>query len=220
MAHSSPRTAGLELEIALWDAGKRHLFGLDEAGRGAWAGPVAAGAVCLPHRPDLTEILRGVYDSKQLRPGQRERLAGTIRQHALSWGVGFASPAEIDELGIVPATCLAMRRALDQARLSAASPAPDHLLVDSLVCPDFSIPFQAFTRGDARSLSIAAASILAKVARDALMADLALEFPGYGFEIHKGYGTARHRTALTALGPCEQHRRTFRPVRAQIERLL
>lgn len=220
MAHGVPKTASLSLEIDLWNAGKHHLYGIDEAGRGAWAGPVAAGAVCLPCRNDIDRALLGVNDSKQLSGRQRMHLADTIKQQALCWGVGFASAAEIDALGIVAATCLAMKRALDHALTLHDAPTPDHLLVDSIPCQSFSYPFYSLVKGDSRSLSIAAASILAKVSRDALMVDLAADFPAYGFDIHKGYGTALHRAALDRSGPCDQHRRSFQPIRAHFERLL
>jgi len=220
MAHVSLKTASLSLEIDLWTAGKQHVFGIDEAGRGAWAGPVAAAAVCLPPRADLNQALRGVTDSKQVSARRRILLADVIKQHAVCWGIGFASAMEIDAIGIVPATCLAMRRALDQALAQDNAPTPDHLLIDAIHCIQFGFPFQALVKGDSRSLSIAAASILAKVSRDALMTNLAVDFPGYGFEIHKGYGTARHQAALQRSGPCALHRRSFRPLRDQLERLL
>lgn len=198
----------LNFEQSLWSAGVTGVAGLDEAGRGAWAGPVAAAAVVLPPQPDLLGELSGVRDSKQMTPRQRQLWAGRIRELAWGWGVGFAAAAEIDELGILPATRLAMSRALAQLNLP-----PQHLLIDALRLPEVSLPQQALIKGDGRVLSIAAASVLAKTARDALMVELEGEYPGYGFARHKGYGTAYHRAALSQLGPCPQHRRSFAPLR-------
>ncbi|MCX7976869.1 MAG: ribonuclease HII, partial [Bellilinea sp.] len=175
----------------------------------AWAGPVAAAAVILPaDAPTLLQRLHGVRDSKQMTPSQREAWAEMIRQAAAYWGVGEASHAEIDQYGIVAATRLAMQRALQ-----ACGIAPAHLLIDALRLPEVSIPQTALVRGDRQSLSIAAASVLAKTARDAWMRAQEEHFPGYGFAAHKGYGTARHRAALERLGPCPLHRRSFAPVK-------
>jgi ribonuclease HII len=200
-----PPDPTLDLEKSLWQAGVVHIAGLDEAGRGAWAGPVAAAAVILP--PDCAQTLSGVRDSKQMTARQRAQSAILIRQQAIAWGVGMASVFEIDELGIVPATRLAMQRALDALHLT-----PQHLLIDALRLPTLSIPQTALIKGDRRSLSIAAASVLAKTSRDALLCELEHNFPGYGFAQHKGYGTAAHRTALAHLGACPQHRQSFQPV--------
>ncbi len=198
----------LTYERRLWDAGYQRVAGLDEAGRGAWAGPVVAAAVILaPGDPQLTTHLAGVRDSKTLSPARREALLEVIQCHALAWGIGAMPPATIDELGIVPAT----RRAMALA-LQALSPPPDYLLVDHLSLPDLAIPQQGLPKGDAKVLSIAAASIVAKVSRDRLMVDLGDRFPGYGFERHKGYGTVLHQAALTTLGPTSIHRLSFAPL--------
>jgi ribonuclease HII len=203
-----PPLPTLEFEQSLWQAGVFPTAGLDEAGRGAWAGPVAAAAVILPpDDADLLKHLHGVRDSKQMTARAREGFAAVIRETALAWGVGFASVEEIETHGIVPATRLAMMRALQECALS-----PRHLLIDALRLPDIALPQTSLIKGDARSLSIAAASVLAKTARDPLMRDLARQYPQYGFEVHKGYGTARHRRALQQWGPCPLHRRTYRPV--------
>lgn len=210
-----PKTASLACELALWSEGCRAVYGLDEAGRGAWAGPVVAAAVCLPCGEErLSGALQGVNDSKQLRPAARERLAGVIPGVCAAWGVGEASAVEIDALGILPATQLAMRRALDGA--VAGGPAPDHLLLDAMRWNWNNTPITPLIHGDARSLSIAAASILAKVHRDRLMTALDAVHPGYGFAAHKGYGTEAHQRALAQHGPCPAHRRSFAPLRAAL----
>lgn len=197
----------LSLERQLWENGCRLVAGLDEAGRGAWAGPVFAAVVVLPPFVDAETALHGVRDSKQMTPHQREQWAEKIRGFAAYWGVGEASCSEIDQHGIVPATRLAMQRALQASGIT-----PCHLLIDALRLPMLNIPQTALIRGDQRSLSIAAASVLAKTARDAWMRAQEDNFPGYGFAAHKGYGTARHRAALEALGACPLHRHSFRPV--------
>lgn len=199
----------LAYEQALWADGYRRVAGLDEAGRGAWAGPVVAAAVILP--PDDTALagsLAGVRDSKTLTAARREALLNVIQQHALAWGVGAVPPGEIDALGIVPSTRQAMALALQ-----ALSPEADYLLIDYLTLPEFTLPQHSLPKGDARVLSIAAASIVAKVSRDRMMVELDARFPGYGFARHKGYGTAQHRTALESLGPRSIHRFSFAPVR-------
>ena len=207
-----PAAPDLMHEEALWQQGVHWVCGIDEAGRGAWAGPVAAGAVILPQEgkpgSSLVDRLSGVRDSKQMTPVQREKWAAVIRSEASAWGVGLASHEEIDRLGIVPATRLAVRRALDALRL-----APEYLLVDYLELPEILLPQSALVKGDARSLSIASASILAKTARDALMQELEEMYPGYGFARHKGYGTSIHLAALKRLGPCPIHRLSFAPLR-------
>jgi ribonuclease HII len=198
----------LTYESRLWDASYQRVAGLDEAGRGAWAGPVVAAAVILPPGdPGLTTHLAGVRDSKTLSSARREALLEVIQRHALAWGIGAVQPAGIDERGIVSATRMAMALALQ-----ALSPPPDYLLIDYLSLPDLSIPQQGLPKGDAAVLSIAAASIVAKVSRDRLMVDLGDRFPGYGFERHKGYGTVLHQAALTALGPTSIHRFSFAPL--------
>lgn len=200
--------AGLALEVELWAAGYRRVAGLDEAGRGAWAGPVVAAAVILPPDPDaLAPLLGRVDDSKCLSPEVRERLYDLIRAHALAVGVGSVPADEIDRVGIVPATKAAMIQAA-----GALTSTPDFLLLDYLTLPGVPWPQRGLPHGDALSLSIAAASIIAKVTRDRLMITLDSACPGYGFAQHKGYGTAGHRAALGRLGPCPLHRLSFRPV--------
>ena len=200
-----PPAPDLSFEQALWAAGVGRVAGIDEAGRGPLAGPVAAAVVILPPDPDLVARLAGVRDSKQMTPSQRQSACPRIQVTALGTAVGFAEAAEIDELGIMPATRLAAWRALQ-----ALEECPEHLLLDYLFLPEVDLPQTALIKGDRRSLSIAAASVLAKTARDARMAALEEEYPGYGFARHKGYGTASHREALRRLGPCPQHRRSFR----------
>jgi ribonuclease HII len=201
----------LSFEMPLWHSGFQFVAGLDEAGRGAWAGPVAAGAVVLPPDPQILQTLTGVRDSKQMTPLQRAKWAAKIKGNVLAWGVGFATHNEIDALGIVPATRLAMERALGEMVVS-----PDFLLVDAVHLPDIPLPQNALIKGDSRSLSIAAASVLAKTERDLLMMDLDCQFPGYGFARHKGYGTAAHRAALDDQGVTTIHRRSFAPVKVRL----
>lgn len=199
----------LEIERGLWKEGYRFVAGLDEAGRGAWAGPVVAAAVILP--PDdrgLVEHLAGVRDSKLLSAKQRETLLDTVLGCAVAWGVGAIQPAQIDKLGIVLATQRAMAEALQ-----ALSPRAEYLLIDYVRLPEVGLPQTSLPRGDGRILSIAAASILAKVSRDRIMIDLETRFPGYGFAQHKGYGTQQHRDALSRLGPSVLHRLSFQPLR-------
>ena len=192
-------------ESNLWPC-YRHIAGLDEAGRGALAGPVAVGAVILPKgKAPLLRTLTGLRDSKQMTPLERESLAPRIKAVALTWGVGFASAEEIDSYGIVPATRLAALRAL-----SALSVRPQYLLTDfRLELPELDIPQTALVRGDALCLSIAAASVLAKTARDQLMCELDSCYQGYGLGQHKGYGTPSHRSAMKRLGISAIHRRSF-----------
>ncbi|MDP3660401.1 ribonuclease HII [Phenylobacterium sp.] len=182
--------------------------GVDEAGRGPWAGPVSAAAVILHPR----RAPKGLDDSKKLTAKMRETLEVEIKAKAVAWAVGFASVEEIAELNILHATGLAMRRAVE-----ALSVAPVHALVDGNY--RFRLPCEVKTvvGGDAKSKSIAAASILAKVARDRLMAEMDAAYPGYGFAAHKGYGAPRHAEALLALGPCEIHRMSWAPVKLAIE---
>jgi ribonuclease HII len=179
--------------------------GVDEAGRGPLAGPVCAAAVILdPRRP-----IAGLDDSKRLSAARRAELEPQIQVHSLAWSLGLASVEEIDRLNILQASLLAMGRAVAQL-----DPRPLRVLVDGNRCPDFGCPAQAIVGGDGLIPAIAAASILAKVARDRLMERLELDYPGYGFARHKGYPTVEHREALGRLGPCPEHRRTFSPVRA------
>jgi ribonuclease HII len=194
----------LSFEVALWEQGVQLVAGIDEAGRGALAGPVAAAAVILPVDLGLCQELKGVRDSKQMTPRARAAWEGRLRNRAVTWGVGFASHQEIDALGIVPATRLAVQRAV-----AALSCQPQHLLVDFLRLPDLHIPQTSLVKGDARCLSIAAASVLAKTSRDALLCQLDVQYPQYGFAAHKGYGTLYHRQALAQFGPSPVHRRSF-----------
>ncbi len=203
-----PGRPDLAFEGTLWAQGIRLVAGIDEAGRGAWAGPVAAAAAVLPADPCIQQQLAGVRDSKEMTPDQRAYWAGRIRVFALDWAVGFASSQEIDCAGILPATRLAVRRAL-----AGLSYPPQYLLVDYLVLPEADLPQTPLVKGDARSLSIAAASVLAKTARDALLCQLDAQYPGYHFAAHKGYGTSAHQRALQALGPCAIHRTSFEPVK-------
>jgi ribonuclease HII len=205
-----PAWPTLEFERAWWEAGIRLVAGIDEAGRGPLAGPVAAAAVILPPDPAAAGALHGVRDSKQMTSEDRDTWAVCIRQYALSYGVGFASAGEIDALGILPATHLAVKRALECLPLP-----PQALLLDFLHLPGETRPQLSLVKGDARSLSIASASVLAKTARDGLLCELDRQYPGYGFARHKGYGTHEHREALARLGPCPIHRFTFRGVRKE-----
>ncbi|NCA87430.1 MAG: ribonuclease HII [Gammaproteobacteria bacterium] len=178
--------------------------GVDEAGRGPLAGPVTAAAVML----DPTRPIAGLADSKRLTAARREALETEIQTRALAWAVAAASPEEIDTLNILQASLLAMRRAV-----VALGRVPDLALVDGNRCPTLDCPVQAIVGGDGKVAAIAAASILAKVARDREMVRLDALYPGYGLAIHKGYPTAGHLAALRALGPCAIHRQSFRPVR-------
>jgi len=178
--------------------------GVDEAGRGPLAGPVVAAAVVL----DAQRPVDGLRDSKRLSAGQRERLAELIRARARAWCVAAAQADEIDRLNILGATHLAMQRAVAGLGMT-----PALVLVDGNRAPAFGLPTGTLVGGDALVPAISAASILAKVARDALMVRLAKDYPGYGFEIHKGYPTAAHRAALERLGPSAIHRQSFAPVR-------
>jgi ribonuclease HII len=206
---SLPDHPDLYFENKLWREGLRFVAGVDEAGRGALAGPVAAGAVVLPcDVPNLANLLDGVNDSKVMSPAEREEKAEIIQTIALGWGVGFASSVEIDRVGILPATCLAVSRALSELKLEL-----EHVLVDYLRLPDLDVPQTPLVKGDARCLSIAAASILAKTARDAVLVEMDGAYPGYYFASNKGYGTRAHRQAIAILGPCDQHRKTFSPVK-------
>lgn len=194
----------LRFEQRLWDAGIRRIAGVDEAGMSPLAGPVTAAAAILP----VGCRLRGVDDSKKLDPRTRERLALEIRDAAIAWAVAFVEPEEIDRLNIYWAGIEAMRRAV-----AALSPAPEHLLLDARHIPGLPLPQQGIVKGDQKSLSIAAASILAKTARDARMRELDAAYPGYGFARHKGYPVQEHVEALERLGPSPVHRRSFEPVR-------
>jgi ribonuclease HII len=193
-------------ESQFWNSGFLQIAGLDEAGRGALAGPVAVGAVILPNDAALlSRTLAGVRDSKQMTPLERETLAPRIKETALTWSVAFASSEEIDSQGIVQATRLAALRALHGLSLS-----PQYLLTDfRLELPQLDISQTALVKGDALCLSIAAASVLAKTARDEYMCTLDTHYQGYGLGKHKGYGTQAHRSAMKRLGISPIHRRSF-----------
>ena len=212
-----PKTASLTHERQYVRFGCRCIIGIDEAGRGPLAGPVAAAAVALPlERNDLSRLLRGARDSKTMSPAQREAVDGAIKELALAWGIGCSSAEEIDYLGIVPATKAAMQRALEQA-LAKGNIQPDCLFLDYMLWPERrDIPQVSIVNGDKHSLSIACASVIAKVWRDARMRELDALYPQYGFAQHKGYGTDAHRRALRRHGPCAEHRRSFKPVRNAI----
>jgi len=194
----------LRYETELWERGVVQVAGVDEAGMAPLAGPIVAGACLLPrdYRP------RGIDDSKQLDARARERLAEDIRRNAICWAVARAEVFEIDGINVYRAGLLALTRAV-----RGLATRPDHVLVDARKLPELGIPHTPIIHGDALSLTIAAASILAKTARDALMAELDLAHPGYGFARHKGYPTAEHFDALQRLGACPIHRRSFQPVR-------
>lgn len=194
----------LRYETPLWERGVTRIAGVDEAGMAPLAGPVVAAAVILPRafRP------RGIDDSKQVDAADRERLAFEIKAAAVCWAVGVATVEEIDTLNIYRAGLLAMRRAVEGLAV-----APEHLLIDARRLPEVKLPQQGIVHGDALSLTIAAASIVAKTTRDAMMAEYDAAHPGYGLARHKGYPTAEHFAALKALGACPLHRRSFAPVR-------
>ncbi|GAB4417757.1 MAG: hypothetical protein Kow002_04300 [Anaerolineales bacterium] len=201
-----PETPDLNHEQALWKGGFPHIAGLDEAGRGALAGPVAVGAVILPQNdPHLSRTLACSRDSKQMTHLQRERCAPIIKATALAWSVAFASADEIDQFGIVAATRLAGMRALSELKIT-----PHYLLTDyRMELPESGMPQTSLPKGDARSLSIACASVLAKTTRDAFMCALDEKFPAYGLRKNKGYGTQAHRSVLKRLGYSSIHRKTF-----------
>jgi ribonuclease HII len=194
----------LRYETALWNGGVVHVAGVDEAGMSPLAGPVAAAAVIFARGTRIPEV----DDSKRLTPEVRERLAPVIRERALAWAVAFAEPDEIDCIFIYWAGLAAMRRAIE-----ALAPTAEHLLIDARRLREVALPQQAIIKGDAKSLSIAAASILAKTARDARMRAMDDLYPGYGFAQHKGYPVRAHFRALRRLGACPIHRRSFAIVR-------
>lgn len=189
-----------EIENSLYSQQVQAICGIDEAGRGPLAGPVCAAAVILPR--DLQ--IPGLTDSKKLTDKKRRELFPVIQEHAVAFGIGLASQQEIDEINILQATFLAMQRALDQLRMR-----PDLALIDGNRETDFGIPVKTVVKGDSLSANIAAASILAKVTRDDIMIQLSKQYPEYGFEIHKGYGTKAHYAALAMHGPSAVHRRSF-----------
>ena len=193
-------SALMDLESSLHAEGFERICGVDEAGRGPLAGPVCAAAVILP--PDFA--LPGLNDSKKLSEKKRELLFPMIQEKAVAWSVAFASVEEIEELNILRATFLAMNRAI-----SGLDPRPDLALIDGNQNREIAMPSRTVVHGDARCACIAAASILAKVSRDRLMVELAKQYPQYGFEKHKGYGTKAHYEALRAYGPSPVHRPSF-----------
>ena len=209
MPQPSASRPSLRLERRFLSQGHRLIAGIDEAGRGAWAGPVVAGAVILPlDDRRLRVALRGVCDSKLLTPRERERLYERILATALAVGVGGAGPGEVDRDGLMAATRAAMQRAV-----TLLSPQPEALLLDAVdLRAEVDLPQRWLPHGEAASLSIAAASIVAKVSRDRLMVALDARYPGYSLAQHKGYGTALHQAALARLGPSEIHRASFAPV--------
>lgn len=219
----SPLIPSLNFEHGFWSRRLPLPAGLDEAGRGAWAGPVVAGAVILPRvrrikvwwTQEVLRALAGARDSKLLTPAQREALFEPIRASALACATGLATREEIDANGIVPATRLAMLRAVRALQMT-----PDALLVDAGVgsggrppLPTIGVPQKSIVHGDQLSLSIACASILAKVTRDRLMVEMDRRLPGYSFGQHKGYGTPAHRAALAVLGPSSEHRMSYAPIK-------
>lgn len=189
-----------EIEDGFINQGLGVICGVDEAGRGPLAGPVCAAAVILPKHLEIP----GLTDSKKLSDKRRRELFPEIQRQALAYGIGFASEKEIDEINILQATFLAMERALAQLSIT-----PELALIDGNREKDFGIPVKTVIKGDSLSANIAAASILAKVSRDDFMLEMAREYPQYGFEVHKGYGTKAHYDALRLYGPCPIHRQTF-----------
>ena len=189
-----------EIEEEAFAEGYTVICGVDEAGRGPLAGPVCAAAVILPRGHQIP----GLNDSKKLTDKKRRELFPLIKEQAIAYGIGMASHEEIDEINILQATYLAMERAISQLEGKA-----DMALIDGNRAKDFGIPVKTVVKGDSLSANIAAASVLAKVTRDDLMVEMAKEFPGYGFEVHKGYGTKAHYEALRNMGPCAIHRMTF-----------
>lgn len=191
-------------EMTMWEIedslGLHVICGVDEAGRGPLAGPVCAAAVILPEHLQIP----GLNDSKKLTDKKRRELFPVIQQQAIAYGIGLASEAEIDEINILQATFLAMRRALSQLSIR-----PEIALIDGNRETDFGLPVKTVVKGDSLSANIAAASVLAKVTRDNIMVELAQQYPEYGFEIHKGYGTKAHYEALRTYGPSPIHRRSF-----------
>ena len=202
---SIPDRPTLDHEQILQRAGHALVAGIDEAGRGAWAGPVVAAAVIV--EPAKADRLDGVNDSKQLSARQRATLYQIIVDNCRAFGVGYGTVEEIDSIGILPATRLAMMRAVE-----ALSPQPEALIIDAVRLPQVALPQSVFFFADSISLSVAAASIIAKVTRDRLMIDLDAQYPNYGFARHKGYGTAIHQDALQSIGPSKIHRQSFKPI--------
>jgi len=187
------------------------IAGIDEAGRGSWAGPVVVGCVIFNLKNFKNKKLKEINDSKKLTPRKREELFELICQNCLEWKIGISTEKEIDKIGILNATLMAIKRAIDNFSLK-----PEFLLTDALSNSkeklSLGIPYESFIKGDEKIFSIAAASILAKVSRDKILKKMALKYPQYGFEKHKGYGTALHLNALKKYGICEVHRKTFKPI--------
>ncbi|MCK9420132.1 MAG: ribonuclease HII [Nitrospirae bacterium] len=200
---NEPECDPLYFERSSREAGYHCIAGLDEAGRGPLAGPVVAAAVVLP----VGLLIPGLTDSKQVPEQERERLFEVIQARAVCYGVGIADERTIDLVNILQATIIAMERALQ-----ALDPQPDYLLLDAISLPRVPLPQKPLIKGDCRSHSIAAASILAKVTRDRIMRELHRQYPCYNFQKHKGYGTKEHLLLLREHGPCDAHRRTFSPV--------
>lgn len=198
----------LEYETALWQGGKAYIAGVDEVGRGPLAGPVLAASVILPFDFDVL----GINDSKKLSPKKREELYELIMDNAVSVGIGRREPARIDEINILEATKEAMTdavKALSLKPLAGEKTVPDHVLIDALTLRKLELPQTAIVHGDELSVSIAAASIIAKVTRDREMCEMAKLYPGYAFESNKGYGTKAHYEGLAAFGPTPIHRKSF-----------
>ena len=190
----------LEFEKEALAKGYKSVCGVDEAGRGPLAGPICASAVILPEGV----IIDGVNDSKKLSEKKRESMFDVIREQALSYSIAYATVDEIEEINILNATMLAMRRAIDGLDIKA-----DYAMIDGNKIPPLDIDAECIVKGDAKSMSIACASILAKVSRDRLLYKYAEEYPMYGFDKHKGYGTKVHREAILKYGPCPYHRKSF-----------
>ena len=205
---SADESSTLYFEHLAKSRGFNAIAGVDEAGRGPLAGPVVAAAVILPENFTLP----GLTDSKKLSEKKRDQFYPLIQQQATAVGIGVASAAEIDQINILQATLLAMQRAVSRLQLT-----PDHLLIDGITPLRQSIPQQTLKKGDSRSLSIAAASVIAKVIRDRIMYTFAKQLPQYGFAKHKGYGTKLHRQAIAEHGPSWQHRKTFAGVKEHLE---
>jgi len=197
-----------EFENAYWQEGKHYIAGIDEAGRGPLAGPVVASAVIL----DESFYLEGLYDSKELKEEQRESFFDYIQEYAVSYGIGIVDNEEIDKLNIYEATKTAMNRAISQLE-----PAPDQLLIDAVQLHESPVPYEAIVKGDQRSVSVAAASILAKVTRDRYMREIHEEYPSYDFGSNMGYGTKKHMDALNRYGATRYHRNSFAPVKKVLQ---
>ena len=203
--HKFPTSA---IESRLFAAGARYIAGIDEVGRGPLAGPVVAAAVVLPNDPK--PLYGKVNDSKKMTERCRTKADSLIKEISLDWSIAATSVEEVDKYGINTAVSISMRRAVN-----GLNKTPDYLLNDAVVIPKVTIPQQSFIKGDSISISIAAASVIAKVFRDALMVKAGLEWPVYGFTSNKGYGTPAHMSAITKHGPCPLHRKTFEPVKTR-----